>query len=113
MDASRCGAEMVRGLRRFASASPSRRTPRARAFQKRVNRIDSTMTGRLRLGVLLVLVCASTGAAPQTPAQSPPPVPAPGRLVDLGGWRLHLHCTGEEPPSQPTVILEAGAAGLS
>jgi pimeloyl-ACP methyl ester carboxylesterase len=31
--------------------------------------------------------------------------PAPGRLVDVGGHRLHLSCTGS---GSPTVILEAG-----
>jgi pimeloyl-ACP methyl ester carboxylesterase len=36
--------------------------------------------------------------------------PAPGRLVDLGGWRLHLHCQGE---GRPTVLIEAGAGGWS
>jgi pimeloyl-ACP methyl ester carboxylesterase len=29
----------------------------------------------------------------------------PGRLVDIGGYRLHLYCAGE---GSPTVILEAG-----
>ena len=29
----------------------------------------------------------------------------PGRLVDVGGYRLHLYCTGA---GSPTVILEAG-----
>ena len=29
----------------------------------------------------------------------------PGQLVDIGGYRLHLYCTGE---GSPTVILEAG-----
>lgn len=29
----------------------------------------------------------------------------PGRMVDIGGYRLHLYCTGE---GSPTVILEAG-----
>jgi pimeloyl-ACP methyl ester carboxylesterase len=29
----------------------------------------------------------------------------PGRLVDVGGYRLHLYCTGE---GSPAVILEAG-----
>jgi len=31
--------------------------------------------------------------------------PAPGRLVDVGGYRLHLNCRGE---GMPTVILEGG-----
>jgi len=30
----------------------------------------------------------------------------PGRLLDIGGYRLHLYCIGE---GSPTVILEAGA----
>jgi len=33
--------------------------------------------------------------------------------VDLGGWRLHLNCTGQVSASQPTVILEAGAGDFS
>jgi pimeloyl-ACP methyl ester carboxylesterase len=34
-------------------------------------------------------------------------------LVDVGGWQLHLNCTGEARSSQPTVILEAGAGDFS
>jgi pimeloyl-ACP methyl ester carboxylesterase len=34
-------------------------------------------------------------------------------LVDIGGWRLHLYCTGEAKPAQPTVILEAGLGDFS
>jgi len=51
-----------------------------------------------------------------TRAQDPttaPPLPPPGQLVDVGGWRLHLHCAGETRTSQPTVILEAGAGDFS
>jgi pimeloyl-ACP methyl ester carboxylesterase len=37
--------------------------------------------------------------------------PAPlGRLVDLGGRKLHLHCTGS---GSPTVIVENGSSGFS
>lgn len=32
-------------------------------------------------------------------------LPAPGRLIDVDGVRLHLHCSGQ---GSPTVILEAG-----
>lgn len=35
------------------------------------------------------------------------PYPAPGKLIDVGGYRVHLYCTGA---SSPTVII-AGAAG--
>jgi pimeloyl-ACP methyl ester carboxylesterase len=31
--------------------------------------------------------------------------PAPGRLVDIGGYKLHLYCVGS---GSPTVILDAG-----
>jgi pimeloyl-ACP methyl ester carboxylesterase len=36
--------------------------------------------------------------------------PMPGQLVDLGGHRLHLHCTGS---GSPTVVLEPGLGGAS
>lgn len=34
--------------------------------------------------------------------------PAPGKMVDVGGYRLHLYCTGE---GSPTVIMDAGLSG--
>lgn len=34
----------------------------------------------------------------------------PGKLVDVGGYRLHLNCTGK---SGPTVVLIAGAGDFS
>lgn len=34
----------------------------------------------------------------------------PGRLIDVGGRKLHIHCTGS---GAPTVILEAGASSFS
>jgi pimeloyl-ACP methyl ester carboxylesterase len=36
--------------------------------------------------------------------------PAPGRLIDVGGRRLHLFCIGS---GQPTVILMAGGSAFS
>lgn len=38
--------------------------------------------------------------------------PAPGRIVDVGGYQLHLHVMGE-PQGQPTIILEHGGASMS
>ena len=60
----------------------------------------------------IVLACVASAAHAQGDS-TPPPFPAPGRLVDVGGWRLHLSCTGEARPSQPTVILEAGLGDFS
>lgn len=37
-------------------------------------------------------------------------VEPPGRLVDIGGYQLHISCLGE---GQPTVILDAGIGGFS
>ncbi len=36
--------------------------------------------------------------------------PAPGQLVDVGGYHLHIHCLGQ---GSPTVILEAAADMMS
>lgn len=37
-------------------------------------------------------------------------VPAPGRMLDVGGAAMHIHCTGK---GAPTVVLEAGATGFA
>src|SRR3984957_3946145 len=48
-------------------------------------------------------------AATLSAADQPVPAP-PGKLVDVGGRKLHLYCTGQ---GSPTVVLEAGAGGFS
>src|ERR671916_2896628 len=35
--------------------------------------------------------------------------PAPGEMVDVGGYSLHLYCTGE--PGAPTVVMDSGLGG--
>src|SRR5262245_968009 len=59
----------------------------------------------------LLALHATTVMAQSQPTQ--PPLPPPGKLVDVGGWRLHLNGTGAARASQPTVILEAGAGDFS
>jgi len=39
--------------------------------------------------------------------------PAPGQLIDIGGFRLHLYCIGDSKNGSPTVILEQGLGGTS
>ena len=34
--------------------------------------------------------------------------PPPGRMVDVGGHRLHVYCTGE---GSPTVVMDSGLPG--
>jgi pimeloyl-ACP methyl ester carboxylesterase len=62
--------------------------------------------------VLAVLMLASVGGGYQTVRQSidARAYPMPGRLVDVGGHRMHIHCTGS---GSPTVILEPGQGGAS
>jgi len=58
------------------------------------------------------MAAAALLACPAAMAQPAPtqPIPPPGKLVDAGGHRLHLHCTGE---GSPTVVMESGAGDLS
>lgn len=39
--------------------------------------------------------------------------PPPGKLYDVGGFRLHLACTGPADTGQPTVIIENGGGVTS
>ncbi len=71
------------------------------------------MTLRRSYWTIAALLVIGSNSAAQTTADSPPPVALPGRLLDVGGWRLHLHCTGRASPPQPTVILEAGVGDFS
>ena len=66
----------------------------------------------VRAALLLWLSIFPIGAWAQNES-SQPPFPPTGRLFDIGGWRLHLNCTGEARASQPTVILEAGSGDFS
>ena len=58
----------------------------------------------------LVLAVGMLAAAVSTFAQNAEIGPPPGRLVDIGGRRLHLHCTGS---GSPTVVIEAGASSFA
>jgi pimeloyl-ACP methyl ester carboxylesterase len=53
-----------------------------------------------------LLLWSSVGASQQLTS---PPAP-PGKLINLGGYRLHLNCTGNKGP---TVVLIAGAGDFS
>ena len=77
---------------------------------KRISRTSSLVLVRAALLLLLALQAAIVLAQSES---TPPPFPPPGKLVDAGGWRLHLNCTGDARPSQPTVILEAGKGDFS
>jgi len=37
----------------------------------------------------------------------------PGQMIDVGGYQMHLYCTGANVDGSPTVILEQGLGGIS
>ena len=63
----------------------------------------------------LVVACFATThvtqAVAQTDLEAVRPLPnPPGKLVDVGGRKLHLLCTGQ---GAPTIVLEAGASSFA
>jgi len=39
--------------------------------------------------------------------------PPPGQMIDVGGYQIHLYCTGANVDGSPTVILENGLGSIS
>jgi pimeloyl-ACP methyl ester carboxylesterase len=62
--------------------------------------------------LLAVFALASVGGGYETVRESidATAYPAPGQLIDVGGHRLHLNCTGS---GSPTVVLEPGHGEVS
>ena len=62
--------------------------------------------------LLTVLALASIGGGYETVRESidATAYPPPGQLIDVGGHRLHLNCTGS---GSPTVVLEPGLGEVS
>jgi pimeloyl-ACP methyl ester carboxylesterase len=70
-------------------------------------------TNRILVGLSgLIVVPALTGATYQWLAtrKDLAAAPPPGHLVDIGGYKLHLWCTGD---GAPAVILDTGLGGSS
>jgi pimeloyl-ACP methyl ester carboxylesterase len=67
---------------------------------------------RFVTNTLAVLILSPSMAAQQVTNRRSYP-PPPGKLVDVGGWRIHLNCTGRSMRDAPTVVLETGAIGFS
>ena len=62
---------------------------------------------RRYLAVIGMLVATGQLHAQGRPSQGYPP---PGRLIDVGGRKLHLDCAGK---GRPTVVLVAGGGAFS
>ena len=67
---------------------------------------------RLLYPVVAAMGLAAVGGAYQTigAANDASTVSMPGRLVDVGGHRLHLSCSGS---GSPTVVVEAGGGAMA
>ena len=67
------------------------------------------LRGDLVPAVSAVVVCLAVSvqlaASPTAPVSG-----VPGRLVDIGGFRLHIYCTGE---GAPAIIFDSGVGGFS
>ncbi|HEY3130412.1 MAG TPA: alpha/beta hydrolase [Acidobacteriota bacterium] len=57
-----------------------------------------------------IILCLTLSMVPASFAQPGDIGPPPGKLVDVGGRKLHLLCTGA---GAPTVVLEAGASAFA
>lgn len=73
------------------------------------------MPGRARYWVypvVVVMLVAGVGGLYQVTTKAPQQAagPMPGKLVDVGGYRLHIHCTGA---GSPTVVLLNGLGETS
>ena len=59
---------------------------------------------------LFAFACITQLAVVSMAAQQVDIGPPPGHLIDVGGRKLHVHCTGT---GSPTVVLEAGASSFA
>lgn len=67
--------------------------------------------GLIVLGALALLFAAGILYQHHGQSRDAKKFPPPGKLIDIGGLRLHAHLTG--PKTTPPVILEAGIAATS
>jgi pimeloyl-ACP methyl ester carboxylesterase/uncharacterized membrane protein len=80
-------------------------------FVRAHRRLRSPSRRWLLYPVIAVLALASISGGYETVrAAAAQASPMPGQLIDVGGHRLHLNCTGS---GSPTVVLEPGAGGTS
>ena len=71
----------------------------------------SRCASRFLLGVLGTIITLQLASNIAAPAMAETAMPKPiGQLVDLGGHRLHVHCTGQ---GSPVVVVENGLGDFS
>jgi hypothetical protein len=70
-------------------------------------------TGHILLGLLALIVLLGVSGASYEAIMATGDArryPPPGQLVDVGGYRMHVHCVGQ---GSPTVVLDAGLGAFS
>ena len=72
-----------------------------------------TKSTRWFLFMALIALTAVTGTIRPQAKGMLRDVKAPGRLVDLGGYKLHIQCQGERQTRKPPVILIHGGGDFS
>ena len=62
--------------------------------------------------VIAVMALTSVGGGYETVREhlDASAYPVTGQLIDVGGYRLHIHCTGS---GSPTVVLQPGGGDMS
>ena len=81
-----------------------------RTTQSRTNvRIHSYYPAVITLLIGLSLICHNSRAGESVSLVMDIDHP-PGKMVDVGGYQLHIHCLGN---GAPTIILESGIGGFS
>ena len=76
-------------------------------------RAGSHQVGRVLIGLVgLVVLLGVVGAVYESVAEAADAraYPAPGRMVDVGGYRLHVNCLGT---GSPTVVIDSGLGDWS
>ncbi len=68
-----------------------------------------TWLGRIML-LIIGLSLVGYMFEPMAEASDAKAYPPPGQMVDVGGYRLHINCTGE---GSPTVVIESGWGDMS
>ena len=86
-----------RSVLRSAAHRDTRRSLRPRRL---------SLAAALLLGVSVLSACTEVRSEASDAAAYPPP----GRLVDVGGFQLHLNCVGS---GGPTVVIDAGLGAWS
>src|SRR5512138_1453308 len=77
------------------------------ATWRRGRRVLRAIGRRLAALVGLIVVLGLVGAIYESAAEAADvrAYPPPGQLVDVGGYRMHINCTGT---GSPTVVIDAG-----